>query len=274
MTKLFAITFCILLSQDLYAQTVYYPLRPGNLWQYAGFGPWFQVTVSRDTVLPSGKHYALLAGGSFQFLRQDSNQIYEFIGAAERLLFDFSRSPGDTVNSIPGTYDTTDIILLTRDSVNLFGRSRRHWVFGISGRRPITDASEGYDIVDSIGITALSLPNGYEVLQSALIDGRLYQTTGLRDGAKEVPTGYSLFQNYPNPFNPSTRISFSLPSKSFVSLKVFDVLGREEATVVSEELAAGTYTRQWNASSLPSGIYFYHLQAGSFSETKKCILLK
>jgi hypothetical protein len=89
-----------------------------------------------------------------------------------------------------------------------------------------------------------------------------------------VPTGLSLCQNYPNPFNPTTNISFNLPSKSFVSLNIFDIMGREVATIVSEELSKGNYSRQWNAIGMPSGVYFYRLQAGSFSETKKLILLK
>lgn len=89
-----------------------------------------------------------------------------------------------------------------------------------------------------------------------------------------VPTSFSLSQNYPNPFNPATTISFSLPTKSFVSLKVFDALGREVETLVSEQLDAGTYSTQWNPVSLPSGVYFYRLQAGSFIETKKLILLR
>jgi hypothetical protein len=86
--------------------------------------------------------------------------------------------------------------------------------------------------------------------------------------------GYSLGQNYPNPFNPATTISFSVPTQSFVSLKVFDSLGREQSVLLSEKLSAGTYTRQWNAADLSSGVYFYRLEAGSFIETKKLILLK
>jgi hypothetical protein len=91
---------------------------------------------------------------------------------------------------------------------------------------------------------------------------------------KEFPKAFVLFQNYPNPFNPSTSISFTLSSKSFVSLKVFDALGREVSVLLSEELPAGTYARQWNGSNLPSGVYFYRLQADKFTETKKLILLK
>jgi hypothetical protein len=92
--------------------------------------------------------------------------------------------------------------------------------------------------------------------------------------AIEVPKVFALNQNYPNPFNPATTISFSLSSKSFVSLKVFDPLGREVSILLAEELPAGTYTRQWNGNNLPSGVYFYRLHAGSFTETKKLVLLR
>ncbi len=85
---------------------------------------------------------------------------------------------------------------------------------------------------------------------------------------------FALDQNYPNPFNPATNISFSLPSKSFVSLKVFDLLGRKVATLVSEEMPAGSYSRTWNATNMSSGIYFYRLNADSFTETKKLVLLR
>lgn len=89
---------------------------------------------------------------------------------------------------------------------------------------------------------------------------------------KPVQGDFSLIQNYPNPFNSSTTIAFNLRSKSFVSLKIFDALGKEVATLVSEELPAGTYTRQWSAVNMPSGVYFNRLQTGSFTETKKLIL--
>jgi hypothetical protein len=90
----------------------------------------------------------------------------------------------------------------------------------------------------------------------------------------DLPTHFSLDQNYPNPFNPSTTISFRLPSQSFVTLRVFDALGREVSILLTGELPVGTYARQWNAAGLPSGVYFYRLQAGSFTETKKLLLLR
>jgi hypothetical protein len=89
-----------------------------------------------------------------------------------------------------------------------------------------------------------------------------------------MPVRVELLQNYPNPFNASTTITFRVPSKLPVILKIFDVLGREVFNLVSEELSAGTYSRQWNAEGMASGIYFYRLQAGSFTEIKKLILLR
>ena len=99
--------------------------------------------------------------------------------------------------------------------------------------------------------------------------------TGVDDHPTQSPPGTPVLkQNYPNPFNPTTIISFSLPSKSFVSLRVFDTLGREVSILVSEKLPAGTYARRWNAAGLASGEYFYRLQVGSFTETKKLVLLR
>jgi photosystem II stability/assembly factor-like uncharacterized protein len=98
--------------------------------------------------------------------------------------------------------------------------------------------------------------------------------TSVKNIETNVPAHFTLSQNYPNPFNPSTAISFNLSSRSFVSLKIFDLLGREVATIVSEEMPAGSYLRQWNAANMPGGVYFYRLQAGSFTETKKLVLLK
>jgi len=86
--------------------------------------------------------------------------------------------------------------------------------------------------------------------------------------------GYELEQNYPNPFNPSTTITFTLPEKLLVTLKIYDSLGREVSQLISDEMPPGTYSQQWNAEGMSSGTYFYRLQAGSFIETKKLVILK
>jgi L-ascorbate metabolism protein UlaG (beta-lactamase superfamily) len=94
------------------------------------------------------------------------------------------------------------------------------------------------------------------------------------EDAQEIPAGFSLSQNYPNPFNPSTKIEFTLAAPALVSLRIFDGIGREVAELVSERLAAGNHSYQWNASGFPSGIYFYRFQAGTSIETKKLVLVK
>lgn len=102
----------------------------------------------------------------------------------------------------------------------------------------------------------------------------------LQTSQSEFPDNFLLSQNYPNPFNPSTKIRYEIPERSFVSIKVYDLLGNEIATLVNEEKPAGTYEVEFNfvrtsrVLSQPSGIYFYQLKAGNFVETKKMVLLK
>ncbi|MFN3562478.1 MAG: T9SS type A sorting domain-containing protein [Chloroherpetonaceae bacterium] len=107
---------------------------------------------------------------------------------------------------------------------------------------------------------------------------RIAQWTATSSSTQEQthnqPKGYALLQNYPNPFNPTTVISYQLPVSSDVSLKVYDVLGKEVMTLVSGRQAAGSYTYTLNASNLSSGVYFYRLQAGNFVQTKKMMLVK
>jgi len=90
-----------------------------------------------------------------------------------------------------------------------------------------------------------------------------------------VPTAFTLEQNYPNPFNPSTRISFGINRATLVTLKVYDVTGRQVATIVEDELPAGTYSRTWDAGGFPSGVYYYQLRAGDQEvATRKLVLIK
>ena len=120
----------------------------------------------------------------------------------------------------------------------------------------------------------------YEVVKDSSSSILLTNTTIIltdvfeTEPSNSTPSRYQLRQNYPNPFNPSTNISFSLPSKSVVSVNIYDITGRKVATLVNEELAAGNYVRHWNAANMPSGIYFYRMQAGTFRDTKKLMLLR
>lgn len=125
-------------------------------------------------------------------------------------------------------------------------------------------------------------PDYFNFKVEVMSDGWTYWTDSMRvppiiPGVEEEglqPLTYKLEQNYPNPFNPSTSIQYEVSSRQFVSLKIYDILGNEIETLVSEEKPAGTYEVTWNAASLPSGVYFYKLQAGNFVETRKMLLLK
>ncbi len=112
-----------------------------------------------------------------------------------------------------------------------------------------------------------------------LNDRSISKVTSVGDGQPEVPQTFALMQNYPNPFNPSTTIEFQLPVNGFVELKVYDVAGREVATLVSEMKNAGTHRIAWNAVDnqgvkVSSGVYFYRINAGQFNQIKKMVLLK
>ncbi len=90
----------------------------------------------------------------------------------------------------------------------------------------------------------------------------------------EVPRDYNLSQNYPNPFNPTTKINFSIPKSGFVTLKVYDILGKEVVTLVNENKTAGSYIIDFDGSELSSGVYFYTIQVNGFTDTKKMLLIK
>ncbi|MFC2119733.1 T9SS type A sorting domain-containing protein [Bacteroidota bacterium] len=144
-------------------------------------------------------------------------------------------------------------------------------------------------IGDYIGVTAYDnivrpvwtrVDNHQLSLWTAIVDNVVEVDEG---NPKFTPSDFTLYQNYPNPFNPSAKIKFTIPQSplpggdgrgGLVTLKVYDVLGNEIATLVNEERPAGNYEVEFNANELPSSIYFYKLQAGDFIQTKKMVLLK
>jgi hypothetical protein len=139
--------------------------------------------------------------------------------------------------------------------------SDRAWTLLLNTAANVTETT-----IEFNGITSLS--------QFMIGSSDTSQPVQVNDFSKGIIRSYALCQNYPNPFNPATTISFSLPSKSFVTLKIYDLLGREVTTLVSENLPAGNYTRQWNATGIPSGVYFYRLRAGNYIKTKKLALIR
>ncbi|MCI0450555.1 MAG: T9SS type A sorting domain-containing protein [Chlorobi bacterium] len=118
-------------------------------------------------------------------------------------------------------------------------------------------------------------PNGLNTDYSGIDAMRVERnTTGIHITSGEVPAEFTLSQNYPNPFNPVTNIAFSIPQSGLVTLKVYDISGKEMAVLVNQQMLAGSYRVDFDASSLSSGVYFYKLSSENYSATKKMVLIK
>jgi hypothetical protein len=158
--------------------------------------------------------------------------------------------------SVSGLADDNDLTLVLMREGKLLSIPTTH----------IQRTGELRGSIDKLGI--------FGVAKKSDVDGEVVQ----------VPTRFALEQNYPNPFNPTTNIEFRIAKVSatggsasggeLVTLKIFDVLGREVATLVNEERRAGIYRVTWDASRLPSGVYFYRIRAGDYVETKKMVFAK
>lgn len=124
--------------------------------------------------------------------------------------------------------------------------------------------------------TGNSWNNLYAIRDNGLISKRTLTPPplGINQISSEIPNEFSLSQNYPNPFNPTTNIKFQIPMAGFVKLIIYDALGKEIQTLVNEQLSPGTYEVDFDGSNQPSGVYFYKLESGTFTETKKMVLVK
>ena len=260
----------------------YYPLEVGNRWDYGYLdfipgGPAGQFVYQRtvrvlgDSIMPNGKLYAALS--DHNFLRQQGDTVFSYSQSqGDYVVYDFSRHDGDTIKQF--TAHDTLTTTVHRGNGTVFGFSRTIWAFHTESSR--SSYYSFINIADSFGYTYGQWePGENEYCLGAIINGIQYGTiTAVAQSKKSVPTWVSLSENYPNPFNPTTTNQFTLPSQSYVTLKIFDLLGREVFLLLSRQLPAGTHSRRWNGTGFTSGAYFYRLQAGSFVETKKLNLLK
>jgi hypothetical protein len=122
-----------------------------------------------------------------------------------------------------------------------------------------------------VGTTQLS---GTQIISGFLADTLFRSITVDVRNQEQLPTSYSLWQNYPNPFNPTTTIHFELPKESYVTLKVYNMLGQEVMTVLDENKLAGRYDLRIDGTMLASSVYFYRLVAGNYVSTRRFILIK
>ncbi|KAA0237321.1 MAG: T9SS C-terminal target domain-containing protein [Ignavibacteria bacterium CHB3] len=213
-------------------------------------------------------------------IRQDSLNAKLFIYLPEEneevLYEDFLAQVGDTI-----WVDSIEYKILQNEEP--------FSVWGINTYKRTIDYQfrfQEYELVKDIGLYELGFSDFFArytmELKGCIIDEVVYgdtTTVGVDNDETQIVSEFKLEQNYPNPFNPNTVISYQLPVTSNVTLKVYDILGNEIATLVNEEKQPGTYEVEFNVGtsrnlSLTSGIYFYQLKAGSFIQTKKMVYLK
>jgi hypothetical protein len=168
----------------------------------------------------------------------------------DMILFSTAVSQSGGVTIIPGT-------------MNAYGNDGNH--FNDSINRP-PNLAVGQIVADALHYASDHIP----IL--ALFE--FESPIGIEPVSSEIPSEFNLSQNYPNPFNPSTVIKFDISQQSLVQLKVYDVLGRETAVLISQHMLPGEYEKVFDGSMLPGGVYFYRFTAGSYTETKKMILIK
>jgi len=177
------------------------------------------------------------------------------------------------------TLNDKDILSLASNGNNIYAGSTRAANFFVSTNSGTTWVQRNEGIVNA-DISSLHIFNGFiyaGTMSSGVFKRSLNELTGIQQISNETPNKFSLSQNYPNPFNPATTIRFNIPANSSVAqtfLSVYDMLGKEVATLVNQQLTPGTYSVNWDASNHPSGVYFYRLSSGNFAQTNKMILLK
>lgn len=170
------------------------------------------------------------------------------------------------INNTTGFICGSNIILKTVNagnnwSLNLFDTANSIPLYDMQ----FTNESTGY----AVGHKIFGYPFG--IILKTTTGG---EPIGIQPISNQIPDYFSLSQNYPNPFNPNTSIKFSIPKSSFVNITIYNMLGEEVVILVNQELKPGTYEADFDGSNLPSGTYFYRLQAGNYTETKKMVLLK
>jgi len=258
----------------------YYPLQSGNRWDYGYLdqtptGSHFvyqrSVRVTGDTVMPNGERYSVLSDGSY--LRQQGDTVYGYTAVrGEFIAFDFSLQNGDTIK----TYYPNDTLttVVYRGPSTVFGKSRTVW-----NLYTVSSASSFYSfihIADSIGyIYGQWEPGENEYCLGAIINGVHYGTiTAVDPVSKSLPAYYTLSPNYPNPFNPTTLISYSVPVRAYLTLTVYDCLGRVVSLLREGVHDPGKYQVQFDGSMLSSRVYLYRLHSGKFSQTNSMLLIK
>ena len=277
----------------------YYPHAIGNKWVFhhstVSYDPYpnyfYRIDVKEvlsDTIAPNGKQYYLVNDEtlweSSLMERVDSSdgKVYRYyedptLPADEYVAYDLLAEVGDTISSFRMGFNTVMFTTMFAQTTFVkWGLVKTKKVFEEYTLHPPI-----FSITQDVGIDSIysyfDFGETYITLKGCIIEGVVYgdtTTVGVEDEQNPIALEFKLEQNYPNPFNPTTSIQYAIGSRQFITLKVYDVLGNEIATLVNEEKPTGEYEFEFDGTGLPSGIYFYQLKCGNFIETKKMILLK
>ncbi|MEO8512563.1 MAG: T9SS type A sorting domain-containing protein [Ignavibacteria bacterium] len=314
MKKLFLLIFPVLIlfgnientfSWDSTAAK-YMPLQVGNVWVYncsaigmaCNCNMIYRYEIISSIVINSKMYYVFrrdsftgncwngcVSSAIYDSLRVDSinGNVYRYsaIGCSnspfEILQDSLNAGQGDTVKNNCGISQYKYICNDTSSQI-VFGISRKTKVFSETQ----FETGYGRSYADGIGI----ITSGYgsivcsnnSTLIGCIVNGILYGDTstvvGINQISSEIPEKFELSQNYPNPFNPTTHFEFKIAEYGLAKLTIYDALGKEVEILMNKELQPGSYEVDWDASKYPSGVYYYKLQAGSFAETKKMVLIK
>jgi hypothetical protein len=275
--------FTLLIASSLSFAQSYFPLEVGNRWDYKE-SSWgnevdtISVNVVADTLMPNGQRYFVLdrAMGPGRFLHVDSNFIYYYdeSDSTDTPIYDLN-APLEEWYSI-GMYanplDSPRVQLAHIDTAIIFGVATRILFFDLDWLVPFTlGLSEKFGPI--YHYTAHHTPYWTSIIGCKIFDSTFGTLVSVED-QNELISNFHLSQNYPNPFNPTTKIEYSIPTDNNVEIKVFNVLGVEVATLLNEQRQAGTHSIEFKSDALPSGIYFYKINSGKYSEVKKMILLR
>lgn len=253
-----------LCGKNFISGTLYYGIwrstDSGRNWSFSTVG-----TSSKDSltypfsvIFEDSLHGVVCRIDSTFWSTSDGGVTWRQIGSATPTWFDYATLVTGTNTAVFGGNGNATIaeVDLASDSVAIFQDGTKNISFSYVD---FPTKSRGY------------MADGFI---RSFYSARLPNVTAIQQLTPREPENYSLSQNYPNPFNPSTTISYQLPRNAFVVLKVYDVLGREVETLVNERQSAGNHSVVFNASNLPSGVYFYRLQSGPYHNAKELLLLK
>jgi hypothetical protein len=207
--------------------------------------------------------WAQMMGGAGNW-KEDGDRVIKMTHTTGNLYTGSLQINGPAYNGFIYTYEFSKGGELQKEKTGYGSWARRVRYIPMTGPNACVTTYEPK--VDQWSLDETKAATEYETWPDGLVDVKQINTG--------IPQTYSLDQNYPNPFNPTTKIRFSIPQEAQVSLKIYNVLGQEVASLINERLKAGNYSSEFNASKVASGVYFYRIEAGSFSMTKKMIFIK